>query len=127
MNSSVRLRVLIRSTLLLGFVGLCACVRIVPLDRAKEKVLKQDLFTLRQAIDQYTLDKQKEPASLEDLVKAGYLKWIPIDPLTGRRDWEIHREPEMQDPPAPGQLPGIVEMHSAARLMALDGSPYNYW
>jgi hypothetical protein len=56
-----------------------------PINR-KEAVLRQDLFTLRQVIDQYTMDKQKAPGSLEDLVNAGYLKSIPIDPFTGRRD-----------------------------------------
>src|SRR5246500_690723 len=56
--------------------------------RAKESVLKQDLFQLRSLISQYTLDKQKAPQSLDDLVQAGYIKQIPNDPTTGEADWE---------------------------------------
>src|SRR5271155_2301753 len=54
--------------------------------RAKEAVLKEDLHTMRVAIDQYTVDKEKAPQSLEDLVQAGYLKVVPIDPMTSRND-----------------------------------------
>ena len=55
---------------------------------AREAVLKQNLFTLRSLISQYGLDKQKAPQSLDDLVQAGYLKQIPVDPITGQRDWQ---------------------------------------
>ncbi len=60
--------------------------------RAKESVLRQDLFQLRSLISQYTLDKQKAPQSLEDLVTAGYLKQLPADPTTGKADWEPQQE-----------------------------------
>src|SRR5712691_8955327 len=60
--------------------------------RAKESVLKQDLFQLRSLISQYTLDKQKAPQSLEDLVSAGYLKQLPVDPITNKADWEAEQE-----------------------------------
>jgi general secretion pathway protein G len=103
MHMPVQRRLLILAGSLILLLS-SACVRVVLYDKAKEKALRQDLFTLRQAIDQYTLDKQKVPGSLEDLVKAGYLKSIPIDPFTGRRDWVIDNEPETQDPPPPGQI-----------------------
>lgn len=58
--------------------------------RARERALQQDLFAMRAVIDQYTLDKQKPPLSLDDLVIAGYLKELPMDPLTGRKDtWVV--------------------------------------
>jgi general secretion pathway protein G len=58
------------------------------MEHAREAVLKQNLFTLRSLISQYGLDKQKAPQSLDDLVQAGYLKEIPVDPVTGQRDWQ---------------------------------------
>src|SRR5579862_4039953 len=61
--------------------------------RARESVLKQNLFTLRSVISQYTLDKQKAPQSLDDLISAGYLKQLPTDPMTGRSDtWTPDQE-----------------------------------
>jgi len=67
---------------------------------------------LRQVISQYTLDKQRAPQTLDDLVQAGYLKSIPVDPFTGRADWVPETEPENQDPPLPGTGPGNVDVHS---------------
>jgi len=107
--------------------GLIVGDSVAPRYKSKESLLRQDLFTLRQAIDQYTLNKQGAPTSLEDLVKGGYFESIPLDPFTGRREWLIDREPEMQDTPLPRQLPGIIEVHNASHLMALDGSPYSSW
>src|SRR6202795_1146688 len=71
--------------------------------RAKESVLKQDLFQLRSLISQYTLDKQKAPQSLEDLVSAGYIKIVPKDPMTNEPNWEVVQEDvllavDQQDP-----------------------------
>src|SRR5713226_1684507 len=60
--------------------------------RARESVLRQNLFTLRTLISQYTLDKQKAPQSLEDLVSAGYLKKIPVDPMSGAANWTPNQE-----------------------------------
>src|ERR1700751_2705407 len=60
--------------------------------RAKESVLKQDLFTLRQVIDQYTIDKKKAPQSLDDIMTAGYLKVVPKDPLTNEANWKLDQE-----------------------------------
>src|SRR5690242_21269043 len=57
--------------------------------RARESVLKQDLQTMRGAIQQYTLDKQQGPSSLNDLVSAGYLREIPLDPITRNREWHV--------------------------------------
>jgi uncharacterized membrane protein len=83
---------------------------------AREQTLRQDLFVLRNVIDQYTLDKREAPHSLDDLVKAGYLKSIPVDPCTGRPDWV----PVMEHSPHGGTAPGIVDLNSAAGLKSFD-------
>src|SRR5215469_1510871 len=59
---------------------------------AKEAVLRQDLFTMRQVIDQYTIDKQKAPQQLDDLVQAGYMKLVPKDPFTSEANWTTEQE-----------------------------------
>ena len=90
----------------------------------RESVLKDELFTIRSVIDQYTLDKQKAPHSLEDLVSAGYLKAIPQDPMTKKR-WQT----EIEDSPmAVDQLaPGIVDVHSTSNSTSSEGTPYSSW
>jgi general secretion pathway protein G len=94
--------------------------------RARESVLRQDLFTMRQVIDQYTLDKQKAPQSLEDLVSAGYLKVIPNDPFTGRNDtWQSVQEDVTLDPSV--TEPGISDVHSGSNQVGSDGTTYSSW
>jgi general secretion pathway protein G len=93
--------------------------------RAKESVLKQDLFTLRQVISQYTLDKQKAPQSLDDVVQAGYIKVVPRDPFTNEANWTVDQEDSVA---AVDQTePGIVDVHSASNLVATDGTEYSSW
>ena len=93
---------------------------------AKEAVLRDDLFTMRSVIDQYTLDKQKAPQSLQDIVSAGYLKAIPKDPITGSADtWQVSSDDTLMDP---SQIqPGITDVHSGASGVGSDGSAYNSW
>ena len=93
--------------------------------RAKESVLKQDLFTLRQVISQYTLDKQKAPQTLDDLVQAGYLKVIPKDPFTNEANWTADQEDSVMA--VDQQEPGIVDVHSASNDTATDGTAYSSW
>ncbi|HVO60004.1 MAG TPA: prepilin-type N-terminal cleavage/methylation domain-containing protein [Terriglobales bacterium] len=94
--------------------------------RARESVLRQDLFTMRQVIDQYTLDKQKAPQSLEDLVSAGYIKQIPNDPFTGRNDtWQIVQEDTTLDPSV--TEPGVSDVHSGSNVVGSDGTAYSTW
>lgn len=94
---------------------------------AKEGVLKQNLYTMRQLISQYTLDKQKAPQSLDDLVSAGYLKQLPNDPFTGRNDtWAVDQEdyelsPDQQD------TGGIKDVHSGSTAISTEGTAYNTW
>lgn len=92
---------------------------------AKETVLKQDLYEMRRAIDNYTIDKERAPANLQDLVTAGYIKRIPEDPLTKSADtWQIEMESE---PPSPDVPAGIANVRSGAEGVGLDGIPYSQY
>jgi len=98
--------------------------------RARESVLRQNLFTLRSVISQYTLDKQKAPQSLDDLVSAGYLKQIPTDPMTGHNDtWTPDQEEGtiLSLDQQPSDEPGIVDVHSGSQGIGSDGTAYNTW
>jgi general secretion pathway protein G len=94
--------------------------------RAKESVLKNNLFTMRQVIDNYTYDKQKAPARLEDLVSDGYLRQIPVDPMTGSsQGWRTIMEDASQS--INQSEPGIFDVKSSSDKMSLDGSAYSDW
>ena len=94
---------------------------------AREAVLKDDLFTLRKLIDEYTMDKQSPPASLDDLVEAGYLGGgVPVDPFTGsNQTWRTDIADVPFNPSQPTS--GIVDVHSGSDQTALDGTPYSSW
>jgi general secretion pathway protein G len=94
--------------------------------RSKEGVLKQNLFTLRSLISQYTLDKQKAPQSLDDLVSAGYIKQIPTDPMTAKPDWTVEQEEDTLMS-ADEQAGGIDDVHSASDQTGSDGTAYSTW
>jgi general secretion pathway protein G len=94
--------------------------------KAKEAVLKEDLHTMRTAIDQYTVDKEKAPQGLEDLVQAGYLKIIPIDPMTSRNDtWMTSESDTLTD--INETQGGIDDVKSGSQGLSLDGTSYNSW
>jgi general secretion pathway protein G len=96
--------------------------------RARESVLKQNLFTLRSVISQYTLDKQKAPQSLDDLVSAGYLKQIPNDPITGKNDtWVPDQEEGTVMSIDEQDQGGIIDVHSGSSGVGGDGTPYSTW
>jgi general secretion pathway protein G len=95
--------------------------------RAKEGVLRQNLFTLRSLISQYTLDKQKAPQALDDLITTGYLKQIPVDPFTGRSDsWTVDQEDVVLSMDQTGE-PGITDVHSGSDQISSDGTAYSSW
>jgi general secretion pathway protein G len=94
--------------------------------RARESVLRQDLFQLRSLISQYTLDKQKAPQALDDLVQAGYLKQIPNDPTTGKPDWTVEQEENTVLDPNQTDT-GIDDVHSSSTGVGTDGTAYNTW
>ncbi len=94
--------------------------------RAKEAVLRQDLFAMRSAIDQYTMDKSKAPQALQDLVQEGYLREIPKDPFTDSRDtWQVMQEDVLLS--VDQNNPGITDVHSGSPLTGSDGTAYNTW
>jgi general secretion pathway protein G len=93
--------------------------------RARESVLRQDLFELRSLISQYTLDKQKAPQGLDDLVQGGYLKVLPKDPMTNEANWEVVQEDVLLS--ADQQDPGIDDVHSASNATGTDGTAYSTW
>jgi general secretion pathway protein G len=93
--------------------------------RAREAVLHNDLFELRKLIYQYTIDKQKAPQSLDDLVSGGYIKQIPKDPMTNEANWTVDQEDVMLT--VDQQDPGINDVHSASSATASDGTAYTSW
>jgi general secretion pathway protein G len=93
--------------------------------QARESVLRSNLNTIRNVIQQYTLDKQKAPQSLDDLVQAGYLRQIPIDPMTRQPNWEVVQEDVMLA--VDQQEPGITDVHSTSSGTASDGTAYSTW
>jgi len=93
---------------------------------AKEAVLKEDLRVMRSAIDSYTMDKQKAPQSLDDLVQDGYLKVIPKDPMTESREtWVTDTSDSLHS--LDQTDPGIDDVHSGAQEQGSDGQPYSTW
>ena len=106
--------------------GIAAPIYAAHLQRAREAVLKEDLYTMRSAIDQYTMDKNKAPQTLDDLVTAGYMTRIPQDPMTRATDtWQPVQEDVLLS--ADQSAPGISDVHSGSPLTGTDGSAYNTW
>jgi len=94
--------------------------------RTKEAVLRSNLFTLRTVIDEYTYDKQKAPQSLEDLVTEGYLRQIPLDPMTNSAEtWQIIMEDAVTS--VNQTEPGIFDVRSGSNATSLEGTPYSEW
>lgn len=94
--------------------------------RAKESVLRSNLFTIRNMIDEYTVDKQKAPESLQELVTDGYLRQVPQDPMTGSEEtWKVI----MEDNAIGGSTasPGVYDVRSGSDKKALDGTAYSDW
>jgi general secretion pathway protein G len=121
---------LIELMIVMAIIGILAVVAIpsfvTSLRMAREAVLKEDLHVLRSAIDSYTMDKQKAPQSLDDLIQEGYLKAIPEDPMTRSKEtWvtdtgDALRSLDQTDP-------GIDDIHSGSQDNGSDGQPYSSW
>jgi general secretion pathway protein G len=94
--------------------------------RSRESVLRSNLFTIRSMIDEYTYDKQKAPQTLDDLVSEGYLREVPMDPMTNSKDtWKlIMEDPDNAMNP---QDPGIYDVRSGSDRTSLEGTPYSDW
>jgi general secretion pathway protein G len=121
---------LIELMIVMVIIGLLAAIAVPmyvqSVRHAKEAVLKEDLRTLRSAIDAYTVDKQKAPQSLDDLVQAGYIKAMPKDPFTNRADtWIPAQDDTLQT--VDQTEAGINDVHSGAQDAASDGTSYSSW
>jgi len=112
-------------SIILILVGIAAGMYQQSIRRARESVLKQDLQTMRNAIDNFTMDKLQAPQSLQDLADAHYLRDIPIDPFTNQRDWVAHFGDTLISPEQTGT--GLDDVHSNSDQIGSDGTPYNTW
>ena|ERR1700757_4931612 len=107
-------------------VGIMVPIYKMHIVHANEAVLKEDLYNMRNAIDQYTQDKGKAPQALDDIVTAGYLHAIPKDPFTHSSEtWQVVQEDVMES--IDQNAPGITDVKSGSNLSSADGSAYNTW
>jgi general secretion pathway protein G len=112
---------------IIGILMLIAVPRYTAaIKSAREAVLREDLHIMRAAIDSYTMDKQKAPQSLDDLVQDGYLKTIPEDPITHSKETWVTDASDMMSS-VDQTDPGIVDVHSGAEESASDGQTYSTW
>ncbi len=121
---------LIELLIVVAIIGLLAGIATVQLRqsplRAKEAVLKENLYVMRDVIDQYFADKGKYPEALETLVEEGYMRKIPTDPFSGSNsEWQVeYSEASDEDPEGGG---GVIDVHSGSTGTALDGTSYGEW
>ncbi len=121
---------LIELMIVMAIIAILATIAIPiyvrTLQRAKEATLREDLHTMRTAIDSYTVDKEKAPDTLDDLVQAGYLKSIPVDPITSSSEtWITSMSDTMTD--VNETQGGMDDVHSGSQGLASDGTTYNTW
>lgn len=106
-------------------IGMAAIHYDKVIQHANEAVLKTDLRTIRDAIDNYTLDKQAAPQSVDDLQQAGYLRSVPVDPITHAKDWVPEFDSVVLSPDQ--TTTGMVNVHSNSSKPSSEGTPYNEW
>lgn len=121
---------LVELVVVLSIIGILLMLAVpryaTSIKNAREAVLKEDLHVMRAAIDSYTMDKQKAPQSLDDLVQEGYLKSIPEDPMTHSKDtWSTNTSDAMYS--LDQTEPGIDDVHSGSQDTGSDGQPYSSW
>jgi general secretion pathway protein G len=120
---------LIELITVVALIGILAAIALpnykVAIIQSREAVLKENLFRMRDLIDQYYVDKGQYPPSVETLVEDGYLRTLPVDPFTQSSDWTpVYAE---ADPDRPAEPPGVYDVKSASELVSLAGTPYNEW
>lgn len=113
-------------SIILILIGIAAMKYDKVIQHSKEAVLRSDLRTMRDAIDHYTLDKQAAPQSIDDLKEAGYLRDVPVDPMTHARDWVAQFDSVVLTPDQ--TTTGIVDVHSnSSQVSPFEHTPYNQW
>jgi general secretion pathway protein G len=129
-NTGVRGFTMIEMLIVMTLIVILASVGMVgyksSVKRSEEAVLKENLFRMRDAIDQYYADKTKYPSGLADLVSDGYIREVPTDPMTKSKDtWQT--TPAEPDPNNPASAVGIYNVHSGSEETGLDGTKYSEW
>jgi len=120
------LEMMIVIAIMVILLGMAAGNYIHSLQKAKEATLHQDLRVMRDAIQQYTLDKEAAPQSLDDLVTAGYMREIPTDPITQRKDWQTQTDDLLLSPDQ--TTTGVTDVHSSANAVSpFENTPYSSW
>ena len=118
----LELMIVISVIIILAVIVMPQYLRTV--QHAREATLSDSLFQMRKMIDQYAADKGRLPQNLDDLVTAGYLREVPIDPMTEARDWNVETG---QDPLSADGGMGVTDVRSASSEVGSDGRPYNQW
>ena len=121
------LELMVVMTLILILATMAVPAYLNSIQRAREAVLRDDLYTMRKLIDQFTIDKQRPPESLDELVQENYLRGgLPVDPMTrSNQTWVAVTE---DVPISPQQaMPGVVDVHSGSDAISLEGTPYSSW
>ena len=123
---------LVELLVVMAIMGILVAVAVPQLQkapvRAKEAVLKEDLFTFRSCLDQYYADKGHYPETLQTLVTDKYIRKLPVDPFTKSADtWQVVMEEPDSSDAASQEPPGIIDVKSGAKQASLDGSLYNTW
>jgi general secretion pathway protein G len=120
------IELMIVMTIIFILLGIAAVRYDKSVLRAHEAVLHQDLQALRQAIDNYTLDKEAAPQSLEDLQSAGYVHFVPTDPITHAKDWRLEFKDVVLSPDQSST--GVTDVHSSSdQVSPFEGTPYSSW
>ena len=130
-NSLTRQLVLVHGgfivlTIIAILVGISIPIYKAVILRSRESVLKSNLHSMREVIDQYTADKKKAPQSLQDLVDAGYFRQLPVDPITNSNSsWEPTSDSAVASPEQTDS--GITDVHSGSSGISSEGTPYSTW
>jgi general secretion pathway protein G len=125
-NGFTLIELMIVIAIILILIGMAALNYQKTVIRSKEAVLRTDLRTMRDAIDNFTLDKQAAPQSLDDLQQAGYLRSVPIDPMTHAKDWVPQFDSVVLSPDQSST--GMVDVHSNSNQTSpFEGTPYSEW